>query len=118
MAESEIHVPVHPDDKAKIVAAADRSSLTLAEFSRRALLDAALATERFFYIRLLDGSYHPPLHEKGYEFFENAKRFANRTDGQVVRAAFTPSLAPSVQGVPDPDREGLDHGDVRGEEDR
>lgn len=116
--EADIHVPVHPDEKATIVAAADRSSLTLAEFARRALRDAALATERFFYVRLPNGSYHPPLHEMGYEFFENAKRFANRTNGQVIRASLSPGLAPSADGVPQADGASVDHGNVRGEEGR
>lgn len=86
-----LNIKVHPDDYEKTVQAAHRAGLTISEFGRRALRDAALALDRFWYVRLPNGEHHPSLSEVGYEFVENAQRFANRVNGKVIRASPTPT---------------------------
>lgn len=72
-------------------AAADRKGLCLTEFIRHALDEAAKSVETFFYVKLPNGNFHPPLSEPGYEYFTNARRFAARSNGTVIRAVLDPS---------------------------
>jgi hypothetical protein len=103
-----LRIPVNDEDHQRYFGAAGRAGLTLAEFARRALHEATLTLERYFYVRLPDGTTHPATTEKGYEFIENAKRFANRVNGTVIRASFAPAGTPARNARLD--REGLDTG--------
>lgn len=100
-----LRVPVHELDYARFTGAANRAGLTFAEFARRALHEATLVLDTFYYVRLPNGDTHPSRSEKGYEFFDNARRFAARCSGQVIRAAIDHQDG-TAQG-PRPDREGL-----------
>lgn len=91
--EKEISVRLHLDEHTRYTSAAHRAGLTFAEFARRALDEYTLAMDRFFYVRMPNGQIHPPLHEVGYEFIENAKRFAARVNGSVIRATVEASPA-------------------------
>lgn len=83
-------------------AAALRQGRSFAEFLRVALDEATKSTEQFFYVRLPNGDTHPPRSEPGYEFFDNARRYAARVNGSVITDTHDPS-ADSGRNLPPAD---------------
>lgn len=98
--DKELHIYVTAEQFDRVANAAVRQGMTLSEFCRRAIHDSTLSveSEAFFYVRMPNGDINPPLGEKGYEFVENAKRFANRVDGSVFRAPQSPAPTPDAAG--------------------
>lgn len=84
------HVRLFALDLQRAQEAAARQGRSFSEFVRHALAEAVRVSETFYYVRLSDGTYHPSLREVGYEFFENARRFAARSGGEVVRECIQP----------------------------
>lgn len=87
-------VRLYQTDLDRYQAAARRRGWTTCEFIRHALDEATKSTEQFFYVRLPNGDTHPPLCDVGYEFFDNARRFAARVNGTVIRETLDPSADP------------------------
>lgn len=93
-------IGIYQTDLDRYVSAAARRGWSLSEFIRHALDEATKTTEQFFYVRFPNGATHPTLNEPGYEFFDNARRFAARSGGTVIRAAIDPTADPGRDASP------------------
>lgn len=67
-----------------ICSAARKRGKTMAAYIREAVRSRILADNKFYYIHLSDGTYHPPLNEPGFEDAHNARIAAAKHGGEVV----------------------------------
>lgn len=87
----EIKCQVPAELYGRVSRAAKARGMTLTAFCRRALHDSTLDPNpaAYFYVRYPNGDTYPRLSEAGYEFVENAQRYAARIPGaKVIRAPY------------------------------
>lgn len=77
-------IPTRPDLHEAVKKAAARKRKSLAQYVREAVAAALARDETYFYVKLPDGGYWPPLDEPGFEELGVARLSAAKRGGELV----------------------------------